>query len=369
MTARYRAWVLDEFGVPLRLEERPVPPLHPSGVLVRIRSAMVLSYMNRVLDGSLGYATPPFPFVPGTNAIGRVQAVGPEVTHVAAGDLVFLSPHLVAEAPGAAPAQILIGLTAIGAGRFDAIGDGPRALQRTWRDGVFAELAHWPAACTTRLPRLDNVAAERLIGLAKLVVPYGGLLRGGLRPGQVVLINGASGFYGSAGVMVALAMGAALVVALGRDRAALEGLAQALGPRVAPAVLSGADAAADLAAIRAAAGGPADLALDLLGRAASTATTLAALRSLRRGGRLVLMGSASAPLPLGFGEMLANEWEVVGNFMYPREAPASLAALLAAGLLDLSALGLQRFALSRLPEAIAAAAEMRGLDLTAVEPD
>src|SRR6185312_6238322 len=122
------------------------------------------------------------------------------------------------------------------------------------------------------------------------------------------------------------------------------------------------------AALQAAAGGPVDVGLDLLGHAASTATTLATLRSLRRGGRLVIMGSASAPLELTFGEMLSNDWEVVGNFMYSKTAPASLTALVASGLLDLTPVRLKRFPLSRLPDAITAAAAMRDLDLTTVEP-
>ena len=364
----FRAWSLPAIGAPLRIERFPAPTPHPAGVLVRIESAMVLSYTAKVLDGSIAYATPPLPFTPGTNAIGVVRAVGAEVSHVAPGERVFLSPHLVADAPGDAPPQILIGLTAMGGSRFSGVADGSRRLQEIWRDGVFAELAHWPASCVTPLRGLDSIPSERLIALAKLVVPYGGLLRAGVRPGQVVAINGASGYYGSAGVMAALAMGASKVVAIGRGRDALAQLALALGPRVAPAALTGTDVEADVAAIQTAAGGGVDLALDMLGQASSTATTLATLRSLRRGGRLVLMGSADAPLELSFGDMLGNDWEVVGNFMYPKTAPASLATLAASGLLDLAPIRLQRFAFSRLPAAIAAASAMRDLDLVAMEP-
>jgi alcohol dehydrogenase len=361
----FMAWTLPAFGEALRYEARPVPAPHSTGVLVRIGSATVLSYMGKVLDGSLGYATPPFPFVPGTNAIGRVEAVGVDVTHVAVGDLVFLSPHLLADAPIEEPAQILIGLTAL---RSGGAADASRKLQHLWRDGVFAELAHWPAACVTQLRGTEALGAGRLIALAKLIVPYGGLLRADVTAGQTVVVNGASGFFGSAGVLCALAMGARKVVAVGRDARALDEVAEKLGPRVAVAAASG-DIGKDLQAIQKAAEGKADVGLDLLGRASSTSSTLATLRSLKRGGRLVLMGSASVPLELSFGEMLANDWEVIGNFMYPRIAPAKLAALVAGGLLDLSPIKIRSFPLSRLPEAIEAAAKMRGLDLTIVEPD
>jgi alcohol dehydrogenase len=241
-------------------------------------------------------------------------------------------------------------------------------LQQIWRDGVFAEMAHWPASCTTPLRGLDHIPAERLIALAKLVVPYGGLLRAEVEPGQTIIVNGATGYFGSAGVMLAVAMGASKVLALGRDGASLARLASALGPRVAPVVITG-DHDTDVAAIQTAAGGKADVALDLVGQAASTNTTLAALRSLRRRGRLVLMGSASVPLPVSFGDMLSNDCEVVGNFMYPKTAPGQLAAMIAAGLLDLSPIRVQSLALSQLPDAIEAAATMRDLDLTAVLPD
>jgi alcohol dehydrogenase len=364
----FKAWTLPAFGEELRFEERLVPTPHPAGILVRIESAMVLSYMGKVLDGSLGYATPPLPFVPGTNAVGRVEAIGSEVSHVGVGERVFLSPHLISDQPTDEPAQILIGLTATGTSRFEGVSEGSRKLQQVWRDGVFGELAHWPASCITPLRGLDHIAPERLIAIAKLVVTYGGLLRAGLEAGQIVIVNGATGYFGSAGVMTAIGMGAAKVVAVGRDRAALERVARELGPRVVPVAAIG-DPNADIAAIQTAAEGKADVALDLLGQASSTATTLATLRSLKRGGRLVLMGSATAPLELNFGEMLSNGWEVVGNFMYPKTAPAKLAALVAAGLVDLAPVRIRRFPLSQLHDAIKAATMMRDLDLTAVVPD
>jgi alcohol dehydrogenase len=168
--------------------------------------------------------------------------------------------------------------------------------------------------------------------------------------------------------MLAVAMGAGRVVAVGRKQAALESLRDTFGPRVIPVAASG-DAAKDLAAIRHAAGGGADVALDLLGSANSTSTTLSSLRALKRGGRLVIMGSADVPpLELSFREILANDWEVVGQFMYARTAPGQLAALAAAGLIDLGKIVVTTFKLADFPQAVEAAALMQGLDLTAVVP-
>ena len=362
--SHHQAWRWHAKG-DFRLDEVETPQPAAAGVIVRVEAAMVLSYMGKVLDGSLGYALPPSPFVPGTNAVGIVEQAGSSVLHLRKGERVFLSPHLVADERAADPAQILIGLTATGTSRFDGVQSASTTLQSLWRDGVFTEMAHWPAATLTSLAGLSDLPPERALGIAKLVVPYGGLLRGRLQPGETLIVNGASGYFGAAGVVVGLAMGASRVLAAGRDQAVLERLAGRLGPRVVPVVLGGGPQA-DVEALLAAAGGRVDLALDLLGQATSTDTTLAALRALRRGGRLVLMGSARVPVPLAFGEMLSNDWEVIGAFMYPKDAPARLVRLVEAKLLDLGAIDIKRYAFADLPKAIEGAAAMRGLDMTAV---
>jgi alcohol dehydrogenase len=321
MTKTHKAWRLHAHN-DLRLDDLETPTPAPDGVLVRIEAGMVLSYMGRVLSGQVPYSLPPMPFVPGTNAIGRVIAVGEHVSHVRDGDRVFLSPHLRGDVPDAEPPQILIGLTAT------VTTPAALAMQMRWRDGVFAEIAHWPGACITPLFNLNDKPAAELIGLAKLIVPFGGIQRTGLRGGETILINGATGYFGSGAVMLAASMGAGRVVAVGRKRDALENLREVFGPRVIPAVVTG-DPEQDLAIIRKAAGGSADVALDLLGSAKSTSTTLSCLRALKRGGRLVLMGSADVPLELSFREMLANDREVVGQFIYTRQAPGQLATLAA----------------------------------------
>jgi alcohol dehydrogenase len=360
MTKTHKAWRLHAHN-DLRFDDVETPKPAPDGVLVRIEAGMVLSYMGRVLSGQVPYSLPPMPFVPGTNAIARVIAVGENVSHVRPGDRVFLSPHLRGDVPDSDPPQILIGLTTT------VTTPAALAMQMRWRDGVFAEIAHWPAACVTPLFDMNDKPAAELIGLAKLIVPFGGLQRTDMRGGDTILINGATGYFGSGAVMLAASMGAGRVVAVGRKREALEMLRDTFGPRVLPAVVTG-DAEKDLAIIRKAAGGRADVALDLLGAAKSTSTTLSCLRTLRRGGRLVLMGSAEVPLELSFREMLANDWEVVGQFMYARQAPGQLARLAAEGLLDLKKIVVTTFNLAEFKRAMEAAALMQGLDLTAVVP-
>src|SRR5207237_3920963 len=91
--AIHKAWRLHAHN-DLRFDEVETPKPAPDGVLVRIEAGMVLSYMGRVLSGSVPYSLPPMPFVPGTNAIARVIAAGDHVSHVQRVDRGFLSPQL-----------------------------------------------------------------------------------------------------------------------------------------------------------------------------------------------------------------------------------------------------------------------------------
>jgi alcohol dehydrogenase len=179
------------------------------------------------------------------------------------------------------------------------------------------------------------------------VVPYGGLLQARLAPGETVVIHGATGAYGSAAVLVAIALGASYVVA-GRNRDALERLGAL--PRFIPVAMTG-DAAADTHALRDAAGPP-DCALDMVGRANSADGTLATLHRLGRGGRLVLMGSMTVPLPVDYAQLLRAGREILGNFMYPSVAPRLLLQLAASGQLALDRIPVDVLPLAELPEAM-----------------
>jgi alcohol dehydrogenase len=180
-------------------------------------------------------------------------------------------------------------------------------------------------------------------------------------------VNGATGAYGTAAVLLGIAMGTARVVAAGRNAASLDALVKAAGPRVAAVQLTG-EVAADAAKLREACGGGAEIAFDMVGRAGDANATLAALKSLRRGGRLVLMGSMTIPLPLSYGEIMRNNWEIIGQFMYPAEAYRSLLGLVRAELLDLKPIRALQFPLAALPAAMDAAANATNLECVVVEP-
>jgi alcohol dehydrogenase len=202
--------------------------------------------------------------------------------------------------------------------------------------------------------------------LGKFAVPFGGLRRGRLSAGETVAVNGASGYFGSAAVIAALALGASKVVALGRRLEPLQALVEQGRGRVVPVVLTG-DVAQDTAAIRAASGGGVDLGFDMVGHATDANATLATLRSLRGGGRLVLMGSMQVDLPITYREMLQNNWELIGHFMYTRADYLALISMVASGQIALDAVELKSYPFAELEAAIDAAGRMSGLQCTVVD--
>jgi alcohol dehydrogenase len=348
-----KAWRLDRLGGTLRLEDAPIPEPRPGGIVVKVEASALMSYLKAYVEGRLPiYSPPDGPFTPGGNAIGIVHAIGPEVYHVKVGQRVAISSHIVANENAPEPAQFLLGITA---------GPPGKSLQADWRDGTLAEYALVPKSCVTPIDGLEAFSATELSVLPRFAVPYGGLVRGHLAGGETIVVTGATGSYGSAAVLLSLALGAGRVVAAGRNGKALDALAQLGGSRLATVALSG-DVEADAKALRAAAGGGGRMAFDMVGGAQDPNATLAALKSLRHGGRLVLMGSMTVPLPISYLDVMLNNLEIIGQFMYPQDTFMRLIELARAGLLDLGAIRVRPFDLEALPEAMEAAAAAGGLE-------
>jgi alcohol dehydrogenase len=225
-----------------------------------------------------------------------------------------------------------------------------------------------PAETLTVLDSLGGIGAARLTALTRLTIPYGGLLKSGLRPGQTAIIGGATGNLGAAAVLVALAMGAAKVVAVGRDEEAMAALETINPQRVVAVALKGDGVEKDAERIRSAAP-PIDVYFDMTGRALNPEPILAAVGALRRGGTAVFMGGVKADLPLSYKNIMINELTIRGNFMYPRSAPKELASMVRAGLLDLSVFNIVEFPLANIEEAIDRAGASKGFNLVVVKPN
>src|SRR5262249_33236877 len=177
----------------------------------------VLSYANEVFSGERRYVLD-LPVIPGPGGIGRVRATGPDATQLAVGDWVFCDPTVRSRDGGLSPDILLQG--------WSARGDSALRLQKHFRHGSFAGQMMVPTENAKPIGPIDESDAAKWCALGTLLVPYGGFLAAGLQPGETVLVSGATGNFGSAAVAVALAMGAACVVAPGRNERMLADLAR-----------------------------------------------------------------------------------------------------------------------------------------------
>lgn len=358
-----KAAVLNAFGSPLDIQTLPDPVLGTGEVIVDVAAAGVTSYAADVFNGSRSYLLEP-PVVPGPGGVGRVRATGPDSTKLKVGDWVFVDSTIRSRDNVAGPEQILLGWTY----RTPAA----LPLHRYYHHGSFAEQMLVPTENATPIGDIDKADAGRWTALGRLLVPFGGFLAGELRAGETLVVNGATGGFGGAGVAVALAMGAGRVVATGRNARTLDDLASRFGPRVRTVQFTGVEAD-DRRLIAEAADGPVDMVLDFLPREASAAQVRAAALAVRLGGRVILMGGlrgAEGDLGLNYNWLMHNETTVRGVWMYPKDAIPKMVRMVRAGLVDLAQFELTEFGLDEANAAVAHAAANAGpRQLTALRPD
>jgi alcohol dehydrogenase len=349
-----RAAVLERFGEPLVVREVPDPVAGGGEVLVEVLAACVLPYAAEVFGGVRRYPLEP-PVIPGVGGVGRIVALGPDATRLRVGDLVWCDPTVRSRDDARTPDITLQGWSSRGAGGL--------ALSRHFHDASFAELMVVPTENVEPLGDLDADQVVRWAALCVPLVPYGGLLAVGLRAGETLLVSGATGNFGSAAVAVGLAMGAARVVAVGRNTDVLAGLERRFGPRCRSVALVG-DADADTAAMREATGGGADVVLDLMPPEVGAEVVRRAVLAVREQGRVVLMGGVGMlggdDLALPYPWLMRNGVTLRGQWMGPREANGQLVALARSGLLDLEHEDVTVFGLDAANEAVAHAAANGG---------
>lgn len=350
-----KAAILKSLGTPLAIETVPDPVLGTGEVIVDVAATRMLAYSNEVFSGKRPYLLE-LPVIPGPGGIGRVRAVGPDATRLAPGDWVYCDPTVRSRGDAVSPVIMLQGVT----GGSEA----GLKLHRHYHDGSFAEQMRVPTENLTRLGDIDPVQAPAWCALGTLLVPYGGFLVADLKAGEIVVVNGATGAFGSAGVAVALAMGARCVIATGRNSEVLKDLAKRFGERVRTAQMQG-DEENDRTRILEAAPGPIDCVLDLLPPAATVAQVRTALLTVRPYGKVILMGgvgmggpsSGSGGLDLPYSWMMRNCISVHGQWMYPRDAAARMIGLVRAGLVKLEEFTVTTFPLDKVNDAIVHAAE------------
>jgi NADPH:quinone reductase len=171
---------VEEFGGPENLRLREVDDLKPETgqVVVRIRAAGVNPVDTYMRAGTYP-RKPALPYTPGTDAAGTVEAIGKDVKRFAVGDRVYASGSLT---------------------------------------GTYAEQSLCEERSVFPLPAIVSFAQG-----AAMHVPYATAYRAlfhraHARPGETVLIHGASGGVGTAAVQLSRAAGLRVVGTAGSER-------------------------------------------------------------------------------------------------------------------------------------------------------
>jgi NADPH:quinone reductase-like Zn-dependent oxidoreductase len=287
---KMRALVLQSSSSEPTVKIVPTPKPAVGSAVVRVLSATVLYYLRDMYLGKRPNSLPK-PLTIGTSAIARVIAPSPDSTKLKTGDLVFVDIILRSrdDETDAFLAGIHPGFTE---GSLKLMADG-------YRDWTYAEY------CLAPLENLSLLDEKRLLNdpglgglgykiedlnfLTTLLVPYGGLKDIELQPGQTIIIAPATGSFGGAAVLVALAMGAR-VIAMGRNSTSLANLKKKvpMPDRLETVQFTG-DIAADCEELKKF--GEIDAYLDIGPPQAYTSTHIkTCILALRHGARISLMG-------------------------------------------------------------------------------
>ena len=173
-----------EFGGPavLKLEEVPDPKAGPGGVVVRVRAAGVNPVDAYIATGTYP-RKPPLPYTPGQDGAGEIVSAGADVTGFKAGDRVYVCG---------------VGNTVAGA-------------------GTYAELAICIPSQLHHLPARVTFGQGAALGVPYCTAYRALFQRAHARPGETVLVHGATGGVGIACVELAHARGLTVIGSGGTD--------------------------------------------------------------------------------------------------------------------------------------------------------
>ncbi len=288
--------------------------------------------MPDIYNGALQYPLTT-PLVIGTSAIGRIAAVGPDATLLTPDQLVYIDCTIRGrDDPD----------TSSLSGIHGGFTDGSRKLMHgEWRDSTFAEYAKVPLEnCHVLderrlLGKVENgglgYKVEDLTIIPSLLIPFGGLRDIHLEAGETIVIAPATGTFGGAAVLLALAMGAQ-VIAMGRNLEALKAIAA--GRDSVKIVVTTGNVQADAAALQQF--GPVDAFFDISPPAAAKSTHFqSGILALRPRGRVSLMGGIQEDIAIPYSRVIFWNLQLKGKFMYEREDIKRLIKMVEVGVMRL----------------------------------
>ncbi|HEX9016461.1 MAG TPA: alcohol dehydrogenase catalytic domain-containing protein [Chloroflexota bacterium] len=330
-----KAMRLEQYGGPLRLRDLPVPEPGPGEVLVKVAACGVCRTDLKILRGEIPPPIVNLPHTMGHEIAGRIEALGPGVDGMSAGDRVVVYFY-------------------INCGHCEMClkdrGNICMEIKRLGFElpGAYAEYVAVPASHVIPIGDLDFTQTAILPDA--VAVPYHAIRRQAkVEPGQDVLIVGVGGL-GVHAVQIAKLEGAR-VIAADVDPERLD-LARKLGADdTVDAAASGA-----LEQVKSLTNGAGvDSVIEIVGTPETLAWTLPATK---RGGRLIIVGYAPGrPWPVDTMAMHYNEWEILGSRTETKTELAEVVGLVRDG--KLKPMVSRKFALADANEALAEVASGR----------
>ena len=194
-----RAVVLRELGDRgnLRIEQWPMPVAGPGEVVVRVRAAALNHRDVWIRRGQ--YAGIRLPAILGSDGTGEVVAAGGAEADSWIGQEVVIDPSM-------------------------NWGPDPRAQGSTFQllgmpsEGTYAEFVKVPAANVHARPVHLTIEEAAALPLASVTAYRALVTRGGLQPGEIVVITGIGGGVALAALTIAVSLGAAVYVTSGSER-------------------------------------------------------------------------------------------------------------------------------------------------------
>lgn len=329
-----KAAVLTGARQPLEVMTRADPAPDRDGVVLRVLACGVCRSDWHAWTGSDPDVA--MPIVPGHEYCGEVVAVGRDVTRWRVGDRV-IAPFILA------------------CGRCGDCAAGNQTICDTQVvpgftcDGAFAELIAVPRADANLsvLPQGLSAPVAAALGCRVTTAWQALTARAGVQGGEWLAVFGGGG-VGVSALLLGRALGARVVVVdIVADKL---DYCTALG---AEAVVDARDGDA-AEAVREITGGGAHVAIEALG---IQSTTVAALRSLRKLGRMVQIGMPAGDqcnMTLPMDVIYGGQLSVMGTRGMPSWRYPSLLSLLAGGGIDLAPLVTRTIALSQASDELAA---------------
>jgi L-iditol 2-dehydrogenase len=294
----------------------PISELSDDEVLIKVRACGICGSDVHGMDGSTGRRRPPL--VMGHEATGVIAKVGAEVSGWAEGERVtFDSTVSCGRCHFCRQGQI-------------NLCDERRVLgvscEEYRQDGAFAEYVAVPARILYRLP--DGLSFERAVLLEPLSVAVHAVRRTGVSPDDTAVVVG-TGMVGLLVVQVLRAYGCERVIGVDIDPGHLA-LAEKLGAET----ISGDAEGVAAAVFERTSGVGADLAIEVVGISDAVQTAIA---SVRKGGRVSLVGNLSPRIELPLQAVVTRELTLYGSCASAGEYPECI-ELLNSGKVDVEPL-------------------------------